>query len=202
MHGCKLLLALLVVAPAGFATSYAVSGNLGADDSFYLLRYTVQVAGTVTVTTTSYDNLNGFSPVLSLFDTNGAFKFSDNGRDNLPATGDASLQWFSDALSDYLIVVTEWDNVSFGPGFNFTDGFTEQGAGNFTAAPPFNVGCAGNAFLGDSCEQRSSAWAFTISAADPLGLQVTPEPSSGVFLISGIVLLAAWKRRTVTPHGA
>src|SRR4051812_48880370 len=123
---------LLWGAPAFASTVYNFSGTFSADDNMVLFTYTVQNLSQVDIFTTSYAT-GGFSPVITVFDSTGLFQFEDQG-----ISRDASLSWVSNPGEQYLVVLTEYDNVSFGPLSHFSDGFTEQGQGNFTARPPFN----------------------------------------------------------------
>lgn len=175
------------------STLYNFSGNFTQDDQILVFHYSVQNTGLVSVTTISFGS-GGFSPVLSLFDNSGAFQFDSQG---YPTNSDASLVWNSVAGVDYLIVLTQWDNLSPGPGSNFRDGFSEQGNGNFTADLPFNLPTPGASFLMPGGEQRTSFWAVTFES-DEATLVATdnsvPEPSTSALWLSGAVMLAAMRR--------
>jgi hypothetical protein len=181
---------LLCASSACFgAATFNFSGVFGADDNVVLFTYQVQTTGQVSVFTTSYAT-GGFQTVLSLFDSNRLFQFDNNGFSN--AT-DASLTWNSVAGERYTIALTEYDNLAFGP--TLDDGFTEQGNGNFTATPPFNLPVPGGAFLLPGGEQRTGNWAVSFSSAVPsfTATQI-PEPASGLLLMGGVALLAGWKK--------
>jgi hypothetical protein len=185
--------ALLICGAAAFAnTSFNYSGAFSADDNMVLFNYVVQNQSQVDIFTTSYAT-GGFSPVITVFDSTGLFQFESRG-----ISSDASLSWVSNAGETYLVVLTEWDNVSMGPLSNFADGFTEQGQGNFTAKPPFNPPLPGG-FYQDGGVQRTSAWALTISSPDNTLVVtsptvVTPEPGSAGLIFVSAALLAGCKR--------
>ncbi len=180
------LACLLAWASAASAVTITVSGNFTADDDIVFYTYHVNNLGLVTVSTTSFAT-GGFSPILSLFDSTGAFQFDNQG---YPTNSDATLTWNSIGGEDYIIALTEYFNFSIGP--NLSDGFTQQGTGNFTG--PANGGTG--PFLLPGPEQRTSAWSIEFSSADPT-LTVTPEPSTGLFGAGGCLALwvAARKRK-------
>jgi hypothetical protein len=196
-------LLLAVVFPGISATVFNFSGTFTTDDFVQGFHYTVQNTGQVEVFTTSFAT-GGFAPILSLFDDAGNLQFynvgsqtndcANNGTD--PATGacwDARLSWNSLAGTQYLIALTEDDNLPKGP--TLLDGFFEQGNGNFTAAPPFNIPVPGGSFLLTGPVQRTGDWAVTIQAADPtLSASQIPEPSTAALFLTGAGLVAFWRR--------
>ena len=191
---CLLLTATAVSAWGGTVN---FSGVFGSDDAVQLFTYTVQNGGQVTVSTTSYAT-GGFSPILSLFDSTGQFLFDDAGYNNSPES-DAMLQWVSAGGAQYVIALTEYDNfpVASGDNGNLSEGFTEAGNGNFTAAPPFNNYLTGGFYDGPGGAQRTADWALTISApsgAGPLTATQLPEPASFVLTLAGAALLLVRKR--------
>jgi len=180
---------LLCGSSACFAGTVDFSGVFGADDNVVLFTYTVQNTGLVNVFTTSYAT-GGFQTVLSLFDSNRLFQFDNNG---FGTATDAALSWNSIAGQQYIIALTEYDNLAVGP--TLDDGFTEQGNGNFTATLPFNLPAPGGSFLLPGGEQRTANWAISFSSPDPtLAAAQVPEPASGFLLMGGIALLAGWKK--------
>jgi hypothetical protein len=195
----------LVGASTGLAaTVFNFTGTFPTDDFVQMFNYTVQNTGQVEVFTTSFA-AGGFAPILSVFDNAGTLQFYNvgsqtndclnNGTD--PATGacwDARLSWNSLAGTQYLVTLTEDDNLPLGP--TLLDGFQEQGTGNFTAQPPFNPLIPGGAFLLSGPIQRTGDWAVTIQSADPtLVATAIPEPSTVALFLTGAGLLAL-RRRT------
>jgi len=182
---------LLWGASAFAATVDNFSGTFSADDNMVLFTYSVQNLSQVDIFTTSYAS-GGFSPVITVFDSTGLFAIDAQG-----IGSDASLSWVSNPGEQYLVVLTEYPNVSFGPLSHFSDGFTLQGQGNFTAKPPFNPFLPGG-FYEPGGVQRTGNWAITFSSND-MTLVVTPaavpEPSSAFLWFGGVALMAGWKRR-------
>ena len=70
---------------AASAGTIVFSGNFAADDDVQLFQYSVGNLAMVTVSTTSFTG-GGFSPILSLFDSTGAFQF-----DNIGYSGNTGL---------------------------------------------------------------------------------------------------------------
>jgi hypothetical protein len=194
----------LAGASAGFsATVFNFSGTFAGDDSIQQFIYTVQNTGQVDFFTTSFAT-GGFAPILSVFDNLGVLQSYNIGSQTNdcginamdPATNacwDANLSLNSVAGTQYMVVLTEDDNIPLGP--TFADGFKEQGNGNFTAQSPFNLPVPGGAFLLSGPIQRTGDWAVTIQSADPtLNASEVPEPSTAALFLTGVGLLACWRR--------
>ena len=192
MRGLRLIGLLLCSTSAFAGTVFNLSGTFNTDDQLQLFYYSVANTALVSISTTSFAT-GGFSPVLTVFDSTGAFQFDNQG---YGTNTDATLSWNSLAGMKYLVVLTQYDNVSPGPGYNFSDGFSEQGNGNFTADLPFNLPTPGGSFLLPGGEQRTNQWAVTFSS-DEETLTLVPEPGTVGLWLGGITLLAAWKRRTI-----
>lgn len=194
---------MLCAVPAACSGLFNFSGTFTEDDNVRVFPYSVQNTSEVTAFTTSFAT-GGFAPLLSLFDASGAFLFSDSGlADNDcvnnavdGATGacyDSRLSWNSVSGKTYLLVLTEYDNFAIGP--TFSDGFTEMGAGNFTANPPFNPPIPGGSFLLPGPTQRTDQWALEVTSADStLVAAQVPEPGGTVLFLLGAALIASWKR--------
>jgi hypothetical protein len=183
----------LCAASPAFPATITFNGVFTSDDDVQTFQYRVQNTGLVTISTTSYAT-GGFEPVLTLFDGAGNFQFFDDGSAHTPA-GDAVLSWTASlANQDYIIALTQYDNYANGNfiGGNLSDGFVEQGNGNFTADLPFNNPVPGGSFLLPGGGQRTGSWSISFTSADP-SLTVVPEPGSGVLLLAGAGLVA-WKR--------
>ena len=176
--------AAFLVSSASAAT-VSFTGNFSADDDKQIFHYNVLNQGSVSVSTTSFAT-GGFIPVLSLFDPAGNFLFLDSGYAN---NTDASLNWVSNAGTTYTIVLTEYDN--FPNGLLLSDGFTEDGQGNFTTALSGFPG----PFRDPLGTQLSGNWAVTFSSADPT-LEASPVPEPAAALLAGPgMLLLFWLRR-------
>jgi len=171
------------------------TGTFTQDDQIQLFLYSVQVGGPVTVFTTSYDGTasGGFSPILSVFQADGTYV---NGNAGYSGDTNASVTWVSDANEDYIVALTEWDNSPLlFPTGTLSDGFTEQGNGDFTAVPPFSAGGPGGFYTGPGGTQTTGNWAVTFSADDGLGLQAStvPEPGTSILLVGGLALMLGSK---------
>jgi hypothetical protein len=178
---------LLCSAWASASIIVTVNGSFTHDDDMMLFHYFVANTGPVEVSTTSYAG-GGFQTILSLFDDSGNFLFDNTG---YGTASDADLSWNSVAGVEYLVVLTEYDNFAFGP--TFSDGFQEQGNGDFTSGPPF-APATGTPFHLPSGEQRTADWSVTFQSADAQGLVVIPEPATWGLGAAGVALLAAYKR--------
>lgn len=184
------ILRVFAVFAAGFlvssasASTISYNGAFTHDDDEQIFYYNVANQGSVTVQTTSFA-VGGFIPILSLFDTNGNFLFLDSG---YAGNVDALLSWVSDANTNYLIMLTEYDN--FPNALRLSDGFTEDGQGDFTTVLSGFPGPFRDPF-GD---QLTGDWAVTFTSAEPSLIAGLPEPSA-LWLSGPGMLLLFWLRR-------
>jgi hypothetical protein len=202
------ILAFLVSgASAGYSETISLTGTFTHDDDVQLFLYTVQNQGAVTIFTTSFAT-GGFAPILTLFDASGNFLFANTGSltndcvNNAtdPVTGacwDARLTEFANNGTQFILALTEDDNASIFQN-KLSDGFTEQGNGNFTGEPPFGPPTGGS-FLLSSGVQRTADWAVTFQSTDPtLSVQAVPEPSTVALLLTGASLIGIGRRSRKT----
>jgi len=186
LRGALVALVLSTATPA--AITY--HGTFAADDDMFTASFSLAAPASIAVDTTSFAT-GGFAPVVSLFDSTGNLLVFDDGgvapsgcglRSIDPVTGfclDAYISGFFPSGS-YMVVLTEWDSTPNGP--TLSDGFFEQGNGNFTGGPfLLNAG---------SSYQRTGDWTLTIPGT-AIGV---PEPSYAM-LIGIIVLFASHRRR-------
>jgi hypothetical protein len=167
------------------ASTISYSGTFSSDDQVQLYSYTLSQVSPVTFETNSYA-AGGFVPVLSLFNSAGVEIGSDGGDATCSAgmKADAATMMCDDALlteslaaGSYTLAVSEFFNVPVGP--NLSNGFLEQGQGNFTGA---SCGSTGGFYETDiaPCVQRTDAFSVNITS--------TPEPATfwmGSILVAG-----------------
>src|SRR5690349_1741885 len=101
----KQILLLLAVSMPGLtglhAGTFSFSGNFAQDDDVQVFHYHVDNLGPVTISTASYnDTVVGFAPVLTLFSSDGTFRFQDEG---FSGNREASLTWNSLPNQDYIV---------------------------------------------------------------------------------------------------
>ena len=167
------------------ASTVSYSGTFSGDDQVQLYSYTLSHASNVVFSTDSYGGgvsngvsipAGGFVPVLSLFNSMGNEIASDGGDATCyagmkadPATSMCDDAYLNENLAagSYTVALTEFFNVPVGP--NISDGFLEQGQGNFTGA---TCGTTGAFYETDTatCSQRTGAFSLNITT--------TPEPST------------------------
>ena len=200
-----LLGALAVADPLTHADTIALSGSFNQDDNVQLFYITQTTTDDLTIYTSSFAS-GGFTPVLSLFDASGNFITADDGSQNsgcnalvspdptyYNACWDAFIVFPGAPGTSYILALTEDDNTF--QGSVLSDGFSEDGNGNFTGV---NNGYGGSFQLADGT-QRTADWTVNILSADPdlsAGeLTGTPEPASGLLLLNGIAMVVAWRRK-------
>ncbi len=222
MHSSLKLGAVLGLASLGLAalpaaqaqtTPVYYSGNFTQDDNVKLFTFDVTSPGSVILYTTSYGggpNVNGtssgpggFDTILTLFDSTGTF--IDQNDDNAqsiadPTTGatfDAELQ-DTLAAGTYQVALTEYDNFSNG---NLSDGFAEDGQGNFTGTDFGSADQAGLGFIDVTQAQRTSF--FNLNIGNGTLVAAVPEASTtvsfGLLLALGLggFALAAKKKKSM-----
>ena len=186
------ILFLLAILTGGAANaSILLSGSFSSDDQLQLFTVSMLNPGTLTVQSTGYAG-GGFDTVLSLFTTDSSETLLALNNDGVCAfCYDASL---SLALGSgrYLLVLTQYDNLPFGPGF--ADGFTRTGQGNFT---PGLSGFPGTSFLDSNGNQRTASWSLVVTGAS--AVTTIPEPSTLLLLAVGLMLAAG--RQTLRCNG-
>ncbi len=188
--GC--LFAGLAATTAASATT--LNGSFTTDDQMFQYTWALPQASSVTAITTSYAS-GGFVPVLSLFDASGTFIASDGGDASCTdgRMADAATHLCNDAYlhtslaaGSYRLVLTEFFNY---PNGDYSQGFSEQGAGNFTSGV-----CSTSGPFWESdvtpCVQRSGNYSVTVTS----GSATTPEPATA-WLILPVLAIAGFRFR-------
>ena len=190
--------------PLAQADTITFSGTFSQDDNVQLFDITQSTTDDLTVYTSSFA-AGGFTPVLSLFDAEGNFITSDDGSQNSGCNAllspdpnyydtcwDAFIVFPGAPGSSYILALTEDDNTF--QGSVLSDGFSEDGNGNFTG---INNGYGGSFQLADGT-QRTADWTLNIVRADPLlsAQEETsvPDLGSGILLLNGLGLLGLARR--------
>lgn len=201
--GLKIAL-LLFGTQSAMAASFNFTGNFSQDDDIQLFNFSVSSITDIILNTSSFA-AGGFTPVLTLFDSGNnliaaslAPSGCGGGNPASPdsATGacwDTYLQFTAADLGQlsvgsYLLALTEYDNVAFGP--TLADGFLYAGAGNFTGAGGF---WENN--LGPDPVQRNNGWAVNLSGVDTAGPVSVAEPTGMALFFLGLASMAASRRR-------
>ncbi|MBV9765275.1 MAG: DVUA0089 family protein [Acidobacteriaceae bacterium] len=169
---------------ASAVTTY--TGTLTGDDQTQEYTWTLAQSSDVVLSTDSYGGgtmngittpAGGFVPVISIFNAATGALIASDGADGTCMAGmtkDSATHMCDDAYlslklkaGSYILALGEFFNVPVGP--NLSNGFLEQGQGNFTAS---TCGTSGSFWETDvaPCVQRDSS--FTLNAA------AVPEPAT------------------------
>jgi len=201
---------ILMVGMAGVAhaNNFSFTGHFTQDDNVQLFHFVVGATSNVTLRSWGYAGgtnaagtliaRGGFDTILALFDSTGALIDSnDDGFDVnigclVPADSVSgacydSLLTSSLSAGTYTVAVMEYNNFANGP--NLSDGFQQDGQGNFTGSL---TGHPGGSFWDVTGDQRDNHWAFDI--LDVQGATTVPEPSTLLLLLPGLTGLAAFLR--------
>jgi hypothetical protein len=208
----KILQVLCVAAFASAtlqAAAFSFQGTFGSDDQVQLFNFAISSNATVTLKSLGYGGgtnsvvaavilAGGFDPVLTLFQADGTQVGSfddDPGCAHTNQNHGACLDsYFNDLLQagSYQLALTESGNFSLG---NLSDGFLQQGQGNFTASncSPSNP----QGFCDTFGNHNNGNWALDIIAVDS-ATQVSPvpEPSSWSLAACALMLpgIIYWRR--------
>jgi hypothetical protein len=200
----KTLLCLFFTAAVAVSTAennFSFEGTFLTDDQAQLFDFTLATGSTITFQSWGYGGgvnnagtnipAGGFDTFFTWYGSDGTQIGTDDdgcgaGHPHNGACLDAFAQVFLPAGS-YVLALTQSGNEPIG---SLSDGFTEQGQGNFTANGPCPAFCDvfGNTDNGN--------WAVDIlNVTSAAAVAVTPEPSTCVLSIGGIALLLAALRR-------
>jgi len=204
------LTAGLLLSGASAAADFSFQGTFERDDDVQLFSFNVGAASTVTLRSLGYAGgvnaagetieRGGFDTILALFNDSGVLIDSNDegGLGLVPADAGTGASWDSFLQSslapgDYQVSVMQYDNFANGP--NLSDGFTYDGAGNFTA----DFGCGGTSFCDVSgvapWNQRNNRWAFDVLNVESSTVSAIPEPGTYAMLFAGLGLLGFAGRR-------
>ena len=200
--------------------NFSFAGTFNQDDNVQLFNFTSDGSSTAYIVSYAYGggtqadgtvhSQGGFDTILTLFDSTGALVTSnDDGSSQcfIDAAGIAGSGGSADtntgvvydtcfsavlAAGTYTVAVSQFD--SFAAGANLSDGFTQDGNGNFTAS---NTECTQGSFCDVTATptftNRTNVWAYDIlnvASADEIGVA---EPATlGLFglAIAGLGLTA------------
>lgn len=206
-------LLLAMVSTAG-ALNYSFTGTFETDDEVQLFDFTVgEQSDNVILRSWSYAGGTnaageeipdgGLDPILALFNSSGLLiDQNDDGYGHVPYDQTTGLDWDTYlkvdlAPGDYTVAVMQYDNFAAGP--YLSDGFLQDGEGNFTGG--WN-GIAGGSFIDDAGNQRTNAWAFDIlnvqeaAMVDPeTPTNESPEPATIFLLACGVIGLAGFRKK-------
>ncbi|MDQ2712531.1 MAG: DVUA0089 family protein [Acidobacteriota bacterium] len=177
------------------ASAATLTGTFTTDDQLAQYTWNLAQPSNIVAYTDSYAS-GGFVPVISLFDgTSGAFIASDGGDVSCSGgrmmdgtTGICNDAYLSTSLAkgSYTVVLSEFFN--FPKGSNLSDGFTENGAGNFTSSVCSATGAFYETDLAP-CVQRTGNYSLNLTSTS------TPEPSTGWLALPALALAAYRFRR-------
>ena len=204
-----LLLAALAASTVFASTSF--QGTFVTDDQAELFQFTIGSPQLVTIESWGYGGgtnaaltvipPGGFDSLFTLYDGTGSQIGSFNdcaglGTGQISGFQDGCLDaYFSSNLSagTYYLALTQSGNY---PNGNLSDGFSQQGAGNFTCAP-FSIS---GAFCDSFGSQDNGNWAVDFFNVDSVSDITNSVPESASFLLTGCgVALFALSRRRKAP---
>jgi hypothetical protein len=201
----------LIVTQGSVAADFSFAGKLMDDEAIQFFQFQLNTQKSVVLQTLSFaggvnqaGNVianDGFAPILSLFDGSGSLVAADSGGVAPGGCGarniDAQTGFCWDAYLNpnlnaghYLLALTETDNSANGP--FLTNGFHEQGNGNFTG--PIYLGQPGS-FILPTGEARTGNWAVDILGVNSASTVTTPEPAGALLIGTGLAGLALTRRR-------
>ena len=177
---------IALAAPQAFAANFTFAGSFTRDDQANLYQFSVTAPATVSILTMSY-SAGGFSPVLSLFDSQNMNLLvgRDSGLDHV--NGEASLS-LALTTGNYIFALTQYDNLATGP--RLADGFLRTGDPTFTS----EFGTGDGPFLDIDGAQRTGDFALEISNVVS-ATAVVPEPANmALAMLGGLLILFRIKK--------
>jgi hypothetical protein len=198
---------LLICSQGLWADSFSFKGTFASDDQVQLFDLTLASDSTVAFQSLGYGggtnaagaviSTGGFDSYVTWYDATGTqIGTNDDGCGSANSDHGVCLDAYASVFlttGSYTLALTESGNSPIGA---LSDGFTMQGAGNFTCPQGF---CD---LLGN---QDSGSWAMDITGVASAATSTSPEPVSLALTICGLTLVALARRRRICltdPHTA
>ncbi len=188
------VLAGVLAAAHAQASTVTYTGTLAGDDQVQQYAFSIAAGTSVDFSTDSYGGgtvngtttpSGGFVPVISVFNASTGLLLASDGADGVCSgamTADSITGMCDDAnlmlslgSGSYIVAVSEFFNVPVGP--NLSDGFLEQGQGNFTGQTCGTTGAFYETDLA-TCVQRTGNFTLDVTTV--------PEPSDLWFALPAI----------------
>jgi hypothetical protein len=196
-----LILAVLAVPRLAQAGDFSFTGTFATDDQVQLFDLSIASDTTVTFQSLGYGGgtnaantvipPGGFDSYFTWYDGSGnQIGTNDNGCGSANSYNDACLDAYAQVFlthGNYVLALTESGNNPIG---SLSQGFTEQGQGDFTASGSCTAFCD---WLGNT---DNGNWAVDISGVDLASeAPSTPEPITFALTFTGLSLLMLTRPR-------
>lgn len=198
-------IALLALSSACLAEDFSFTGNFTNVNDVQLFTFTVGSGSDVVLRTYSYAGgvnaagtviaRGGFDPILALFQGTGPSALeigqNDDGGGFVPADSVTGAHYDTYLAVDnlvpgiYTVSVQDFANFAIGP--TLGDGFNSGGL-------------TGGTFIDATGHNRDGHWAFDVLGVESASTGVTPEPSTWMLLVSGLLALGIVVRRQTRIH--
>lgn len=187
------------------AADFSFTGTFSQDDDVQIFNFSVGAPSIVTLRTYSYAggiqadgnvvSAGGFDPILALFDATGVLIAENDDGPGVPSDPTTGARFDTEltttlGIGAYSVSIMQYNN--FAAGGLLSDGFLNDGLGNFTAG--FG-GCSASAFCDVAGDSRSNEWAFDILNVETATTAPIPVPAALPLLLGGLAALGLIRRR-------